>query len=104
MQAGTALLDRIVTYLIDPAVKVIFTLGLLMFFVGIVEFLWALKDGKPSAEGKQHMIYGMSGMFIMVSVYGIISMIMNTLGIDFGAATDISRINNVDPGVNFFGR
>ncbi len=97
---GTALLDRIVTYLIDPAVKVVFTLGLLVFFIGIVEFLWALKDGKPSETGKQHIIYGLVGMFIMVSVYGIISMIMNTLGIDFGTATDVSRINAVGS-VNF---
>ena len=102
MNAGTALLDRIVDYIIDPAVKVIFTLGLFMFLWGFVEFLWDLKDGKVNDEGKQHMVYGLVGMLIMVSVYGIISLIMNTLGIDFGTATDVSRIQQVNPGVNFF--
>ena len=102
MDAGTALLDRIVTYLIDPAVKVVFTLGLFMFLWGMVEFLWALKDGKVQDTGKDHMIWGLVGMFIMVSVYGIIALIMNTLGIDFGTATDVSRIQQVNPGVNFF--
>ena len=38
--AGEALLDRIVTYVIDPAVKVVFTLGLFMFLWGFIEFLW----------------------------------------------------------------
>lgn len=102
MSGGSAVLDRIVTFVIDPAVKVVFTLGLFLFLWGIVEFLMALRSGKPSEDGKNHMVYGLVGMLIMVSVYGIISLIVNTFGIDFGAATDVSRIQNVNPGVNFF--
>lgn len=104
MDAGVDLLDRIVDYVIDPAVKVVFTLGLFFFLWGLVEFLWNLKDGQVSENGKNHMVYGMVGMLIMVSVYGIIALIMNTFGIDPGTATDVSRIQNVDPGANFFGR
>lgn len=102
--AGEALLDRIVTYVIDPAVKVVFTLGLFMFLWGFIEFLWELKDGKVSEDGKNHMVYGLVGMLIMVSVYGIISLVMNTFGIDPDTATDVSRIQNVSPGINFFGQ
>lgn len=104
VEAGSSLLERVVRYIIDPTVKVIFTLGLLLFFVGIVEFLWKLKDGQVDKTGKEHMLYGMAGMLIMVSVYGIISLIMNTLGLDFATATDVSRIQNVNPGSSFFGR
>lgn len=103
MGAGEELLDRIVTFIIDPAVKVVFTLGLFFFLWGLVEFLIKLRDGQPSAEGKRHMVYGMIGMLIMVSVYGIISLVMNTFGIDPDTAVDVSRIQNVDPGINFFG-
>lgn len=103
-EAGAELLDRIVDYVIDPAVKVIFTLGFFMFLWGFVEFLWKLKGGQVSEDGKNHMVYGLVGMLIMVSVYGIISLIMNTFGIDPDAATDVSRIQNVNPGVNFFGQ
>ncbi len=102
--SGYELLDRFVTYLIDPAVKVIFTLGLFLFLWGIVEFLWSLKDGKVDQKGKDHMIYGMAGMLIMVSVYGIIGLLMNTFGLDFDSATDASRIDRIQPGVNFFTR
>lgn len=104
MDAGVDLLDRIVDYVIDPAVKVVFTLGLFFFLWGLVQFLWNLKDGHVDENGKNHMVYGMAGMLIMVSVYGIIALIMNTFGIDPGTATDVSRIQNVDPGANFFGR
>jgi uncharacterized RDD family membrane protein YckC len=104
LDAGVDLLDRIVDYVIDPAVKVVFTLGLFMFLWGFVEFLWKLKDGQVSEDGKNHMVYGLVGMMIMVSVYGIISLVMNTFGIDPDTATDVSRIQNVNPGVNFFGQ
>jgi hypothetical protein len=104
MEAGVTLLDRMVDLIIDPAVRVVFTLGLFFFLWGFVEFLWQLKDGKASEEGKNHMIYGLVGMLIMVSVYGIIALVMNTFGIDPDTATDVSRIDNIDPGANFFGR
>jgi len=104
LDAGVDLLDRIVDYVIDPAVKVVFTLGLFFFLWGFVEFLWKLKDGQVSEDGKNHMVYGLVGMLIMVSVYGIISLVMNTFGIDPDTATDVSRIQNVNPGVNFFGQ
>lgn len=102
LDAGANLLDKIVTYLIDPAVRVIFTLGFFFFLWGFVEFLWKLKDGQVDENGKNHMVYGLIGMLIMVSVYGIISLVMNTFGIDPSTATDVGRLQNVNPGANFF--
>jgi hypothetical protein len=102
--AGTDLLGRIVQYVIDPAVKVIFTLGLFFFLYGLVEYLWEVKDGKTDGDGRDHMVWGMVGMLIMVSVYGIIALVLNTLELDLGSATDTSRIQGITPGVNFQGR
>lgn len=101
--AGAALLDRIVTQVIDPTVKVIFTLGLFFFIWGLVRYLWELKDGKSDGDGRMHMLWGLVGMLIMVSVYGIIALIMNTLGIDLQTATDASRLQGVNTGVNLYG-
>lgn len=97
--AGVQLLDRIELYVIDPILAAVFTLGLFLFFWGIVEYLWELKDGKADGDGRKHMLWGMVGMLIMVSVYGIINIIVNTLELD--DAMDTSRIQNVSPGVNF---
>jgi hypothetical protein len=99
--AGATVLERIKSFVIDPILAVIFTLGLFLFFVGIVEYLWEIKDGKTDGDGRNHMVWGLVGMLIMVSVYGIINMIVNTLELD--GATDISRIQNVNPGANFNG-
>ncbi len=93
MESGEEILQRIITYVIDPALRVIFTLGLLLFIWGIIQFLWGVKDGRADEKGKDHMVYGLLGMLIMVSVYGIIALIINSFGLQT-AATDVSRISN----------
>ncbi|PIR82633.1 hypothetical protein COU20_01155 [Candidatus Kaiserbacteria bacterium CG10_big_fil_rev_8_21_14_0_10_59_10] len=99
--AGVDLLNRITTLIIDPAIAVIFTAGLLLFLWGLIEFLWTLNQGGDRNKGVQHMLWGVVGMLIMVSVYGIVNLVVNTLGITVSGATDTSRIQNV-PQFDFF--
>ncbi len=88
-------MSRFVDYLINPAILVIFAAGFLLFVYGLVEFLWKLNEGGDNKEGKQHMIWGIVGMFIMVSVYGILSLATSTFGID-PTNPDTSTLPNVD--------
>jgi hypothetical protein len=90
MEAGEEILQRIITYVIDPSLRVIFTLGLFLFLWGIIEFLWGVKNGEASQKGKDHIVYGLLGMLIMVSVYGIIALIVNSFGLNI-SSTDVSR-------------
>ena len=94
-------MQRVVTYIIDPALLVIFALGFLLFVYGLVEFLWKLNEGGESHEGKQHMVWGIVGMLIMISVYGILDIIDNTLHLNF-ANPDVSRANNITISPNLF--
>lgn len=100
MGAGEQLLERFITYILDPAMRVVFTLGLFLFLWGLVEFLWHLRNGEVDRDGKNHMIWGLVGMLIMVSVYGIIALIVNTFDLR-GSSTDVGRINNVTTGNPF---
>jgi hypothetical protein len=87
-------MDRFVTYIIDPAILVVFALGFFLFVWGLVEFMWKLNEGGENTEGKQHMIWGIVGMFIMVSVYGIISLLDNTFNLQI-QNPDVGRLNSV---------
>jgi hypothetical protein len=101
--AGDAI-GRIVTYLINPAILVLFTAGFFLFMWGIVQMLWGSKEGKVDDTYKSHMIWGMVGMLIMISVYGIIALLDNTFSLNtFNGGPDMSRMNNVTAPVNFFG-
>ncbi len=78
---AAGIMDRISSYILDPAIAVVFTAGLVVFLYGLVEVLWGLNSGKVDEKGKNHMIWGIIGMTIMVSVYGIISLLNNTFGL-----------------------
>ena len=75
-------MSRFTTYLINPAIVVVFAAGFMVFIYGLVEFLWKLSEGGDNKEGKAHMVWGIVGMLIMVSVYGILSLATNTFGIN----------------------
>jgi hypothetical protein len=94
------LLQRIITYVLDPAVRVVFTLGLFLFLWGLVQYLWGVKDGKTDGDGKMHMVYGLIGMLIMVSVYGIIALIVNSFGLNL-SQPDVGRANDINVGNPF---
>jgi len=75
-------MGRFETYLINPAILILFAAGFFLFVYGLTEFLWNLNEGGDNKEGKQHMIWGLIGMFIMVSWYGILALVTGTFGID----------------------
>src|SRR6185437_15372930 len=96
MNAASNLIGKLVTYVIDPAILVVFAAGFFFFVFGLVQFLWRLDEGGDNTTGKQHMVWGIVGMLIMVSVFGIITIIDDTFELDIGNP-DVSSINNTTP-------
>ncbi len=64
----------------NPILTLLFVAGLLVFVFGVVEFMWNLSGGESNKEtGKKHMLWGIVGMFVMVSAYAIVALIGNTV-------------------------
>jgi hypothetical protein len=101
MNATQALVQKFTTYVIDPIMLVLFACGFFLFMYGLVEFMFKKSRGQDSPEGKNHMIYGIVGMFIMVSVGGIIGFLAGTFGLDLSGNIDTSSINSVNQGAFF---
>ena len=110
MPALSDIIGRFTTYIINPAILVVFAAGFFLFVYGLVEFLWNSRSGKPDEAGKSHMIYGVIGMLIMASVWGIIGVINDTFSLGLSSnssgasySPDMNRLNSVQ-GANFFGK
>ena len=80
MQNAQLVIDKFVQYVVNPAILVVFSFGLMMFVYGLVEFLYNLSKGGETRNGRDHMLWGVAGMFIMVSVFGIIRVLNDTFG------------------------
>ncbi|OHA89872.1 MAG: hypothetical protein A2832_01905 [Candidatus Zambryskibacteria bacterium RIFCSPHIGHO2_01_FULL_44_22b] len=76
-----ALLDKISQYILNPLILLVFAIALVVFFWGIVKFISSETADASREEGKRKIFWGLFGMFIMISAYGLIRLILNTFGI-----------------------
>jgi hypothetical protein len=89
MISASGLLQRFVDLLIIPSIKVVVAAGFFLFVWGFVSYFYNLAQGESTQEGKSHMVWGILGLLIMVSVGGILGLIINTFGINYN---DIGQI------------
>ena len=83
-------LNKINNLILNPVILLLFALSFVYFLYGIVKFLKSEADDKGTsrAEARKSILWGIVGMLIMFSVYGIIKFVLATFGIT--PATDIS--------------
>lgn len=75
----TNLLGKIATIIINPLIILGFVVATIYLFYGIAEMIWK-SDGKDE-KSKQNVMYGVIGLFIMFSVYGILNIVLATFNI-----------------------
>ncbi len=76
------LVQKITTVIIDPLLALLFAAALLIFLWGVVQFLGGVNaESDAKEEGKQHMLWGIIGMFIMVAALAIIRLVTSTFGL-----------------------
>lgn len=80
-EAFDSLLSKILSNIVTPVIYLLFALAVIYFLWGMITFLQNVDDVQKRAEGQQHMLWGIIGLFIMVSAKGIISVILATLGL-----------------------
>jgi hypothetical protein len=75
------LLQKAVVQIVNPIIQVLFAVALVMFVYGIFEFIRGADQPEVRTTGQKHMLWGIVGLFIMISVFTIIRILLNTLGI-----------------------
>ena len=74
-------LNNFATAIVNPLIALLIGLALAYFLWGLATFLYNKDDAGGRAEGKRKIIWGLIGLFIMVSVLGIINIVLGTFGI-----------------------
>ncbi len=83
-QDATGVLN-IIDGILGIAIPIIVTLGVAYFFFGVVKYITA-KDDEGKKEARSTMISGITGLFVIVALWGIIALLSNTLGIGIGGS------------------
>lgn len=72
-----SIVGQIVKLIINPLITLLMVIGTLVFLWGIIEFLMNADNEEKRSIGKKHMVWGILGLFLMVSVWGIIQVLCN---------------------------
>lgn len=75
-------LERINDAVINPLIAVLFIIAFASFVWGIVRFIANNENESERSVGKQNMIWGVVGMVIMMGVFFIINIIVNTFDLE----------------------
>jgi multidrug transporter EmrE-like cation transporter len=65
-----------------PLISLMMAAALLVFLWGCFEFIMAAGDPGARTTGKKHILWGIVGMVVMVSAYGILTIAVGTFGLD----------------------
>ncbi|MEK7552960.1 MAG: pilin [Patescibacteria group bacterium] len=87
----TADLDSIggkVVDLLDLVVPIIMTLALIYFFIGLAKYILSAGDDEKKGEGRNIMIWGVVALFVMASVWGLVSVLSRTFQVGQDSAPD----------------
>ena len=86
--------------ILNPLIKLLFALALAFFFYGVLEFIMNLDKDEAKTVGKTHMLWGIIGMTIMFSVWGLMNLVLDTFGIT-GINPKAGTVNLEDYNPNF---
>jgi branched-subunit amino acid permease len=75
--------------ILAKVVPLLFGLAIAWFFWGVIKFIRSAGDPKATADAKGTMIYGVIAIAVMASVYGLVTWLGNTLGVDTGGTIDL---------------
>jgi len=75
------LIGNILVAIVNPLILLLLGIATAFFIWGLVEFIRDFDSEEAKTKGKKHMIWGIVGLFIMVSAFGIMCTIAGTLNL-----------------------
>lgn len=79
--AFDTILKNISTNIVGPLIYLVMALAVIYFLWGVVVFIKNADNSDKREEGYRQMIWGIVGLFIMLSARGLIRIILSTLGL-----------------------
>lgn len=100
--AAQCFVNKINQAILFPVITLLLALAFLVFLYGLFEYVRNAASDQGRETGKQHILYGVIGMFVMLSAYSILALAAGTFGVGLfksdqivcgaGAAPSVSTV------------
>ncbi len=75
------LVGCITTSIVNPGIALLIGVALVYFFIGVIQYMRKL-GSKDQAEARHMLWWGIVALFVMVSVWGLVQILINSFGLD----------------------
>lgn len=75
-----SIMQNTVTPILNAIIPILITVGVIFFVLGIVQYVIA-DDEAAKTKGRDRMLYGIIGLFVIVTFWGLVAVLQNTLGV-----------------------
>lgn len=75
-------IGRITDIIKDSIFALLFAVAFALFAYGVIEYLINPADESKRSKGKEYVLWGLVGLTIMFSVYGLIGILQNSFGLE----------------------
>ena len=77
------IIDLAIQY-IKLIIPLLMGVAVVIFLYGVVKYIGSAGEVKSREEGRRFMVYGIIGLAVMTSVWGLVAFVTNTLGLPSG--------------------
>ena len=76
------ILDFVTCTIVRSIVPLLFSLATVGFIWGVIQMVINPEDAEKRKQDKMYMIWGIVALFVMLSIWGLVSILSNTFGIN----------------------
>jgi uncharacterized membrane protein YidH (DUF202 family) len=76
---GSQFITKLAQEIINPIILLLVGFALIVFLWGVVEYIRGADSSGARETGREHMIWGIIGLFIMVAAYTILKILTKTI-------------------------
>ncbi len=74
------IIDVVIAEILDPLTTLFFVAATVLFLYGVIEYVAGAANEEARTTGRRHMIWGLSGLLIMLATKVIIKIFENFFG------------------------
>ncbi len=72
-------IQKLAEVILNPTITLLFAVAILFFVWGLVDYVRNADDPGKRKEGAQHMLWGIIGLFIMISASAILQLFVDSV-------------------------
>jgi len=77
-----AFVEKLNTIILTPLIGLLIGVAMLYFLWGAFQYIANADNDQARSTGRQHMLWGIIGLLVMLSAYAILSIVVGTFGLN----------------------